>query len=452
MNNIRTIVGAMSAATSLLVYGGAVPEVSDVEMTQAGTGREVTVTYSLSAPAVVTLDVQTNANLEAEADDPGWTSIGGVAVCNAKGDVWKKVETGSGVIRWRPDESWPGHKIADGGARAVVTAWALDCTPDYMVVDISSAAQAGTQRYYPAADFLPGALAGQTGAVTNNPIYRTTTILMRKIMARNVTWTMGSTPAEPSRDPGKEATHLVTLTNNYYIGVFPVTQAQWALIQPDRQFPSYFSSVSDRAMRPVERVCFNELRMSANLTSVASGAEEWPGAPYEGSFLDLLRDKTGIDFDLPSEAQWEFAARAGNGDTKRGDGSAVLEGTVDANLSGFGRYEANGGYIDGAAPGEGASAENGTAVVGSYRPNDWGIYDTCGNVWEQCLDWYTDDISSLDGAVNTVSTSGKRVMRGGAWNNNAGWCRPAARSSVDPSAARGNYSIGFRLACRAGLD
>ena len=166
---------AVASSVFATQFAGAVPVVSSVDMNQSS--KTVVITYTLSGEdAVVTLDVQTNANTSAAANDPGWTSIGGAAVSNAKGDVWKKVETGSRRITWRPDQSWPDHVIADGGARAVVTAWSLDNTPDYMAVDITSTGGAGKQTYYPAADFVPGGVS--------NSLYKTTTLLMRRIYSR----------------------------------------------------------------------------------------------------------------------------------------------------------------------------------------------------------------------------------------------------------------------------
>ena len=441
--NIKKAILCTAATATAMLMASDTPEVANVTMTQASFGRQVTITYELNnAPngAVVTLDVETNAAGNV------WASIGGAAVCNAQGAVWRKVTSadadGSGkyTITWRPDLSWEGHKIelANGGARAVVTAWALNNTPNYMVVDISAAAQPNTQRYYPAVDFLPGGILGKDE-------YRKTAIVMRKIMAKDITWTMGSTSLESQRVTTSEMTHKVTLTNNYYIGVFPITQAQWGLIQTARPTPSYFSYVDDRAMRPVEKVSYNEIRMAANSPTAAAGANEWPGAPYAGSFLDLLRTKTGLGFDLPSEAQWEFAARAGNGDTRWGDGSAIKNTDTDANLDLLGRYKMNGGYIGGKTePTTSATAANGTAIVGSYAPNNWGLYDMHGNVWQMCLDWYTDDITAFNGAVYTTVAT-QRVRRGGAWNCEAGYCRPASRSSVNPDKQNSSI-IGFRVA------
>ena len=445
--NIKNITVAALAAMTTATLTAAVPEVSDATMTQAA-DRLVTITYSLSdAPAVVTLDIQTN-NTQGT-----WTSIGGANIQNVTGDVWKKVEIGSHTILWRPDLSWPDHKVADGGARAVVTAWALDNTPDYMVVDISAAAQPDTQMYYPAVEFLPGGLLG-------NDDYRTTKLVMRKIMAKNVMWTMGSTTLETNQRKDREATHLVTLDNNYYLGVFEVTQSQWALIQTARPTPAYYSNASYRSMRPVEQVSYNEIRNAANSTA-ANTAYDWPNDPNPGSFLGLLRTKTGIDFDLPSEAQWEFAARAGNGSTKWGDGSGITNADTDGNLNSLGRYQKNGGKPGSSDPAASVNADNATAIVGSYRPNSWGLYDTAGNVWEWCLDWREDDITSFNGRVNVDSanpsktlsgaTGSTRIGRGGAWNAGAGYCRPAYRDSDNP-ATQSLRVYGFRVSCTAGLQ
>ena len=428
--NIKKVTMAAFAAAASATLPAAVPEVSGVVMAQDAM-RHVTITYTLAdAPAVVTLDVQTNNA------SGGWASIGGEAVWNAQGDVWKKVETGSRTITWRPDHSWPGHKIADGGARAVVTAWALDNTPDYMAVDLTATGGADTQTYYPAAGFVPG-------GVTNG-IYKTTKLLMRKIMAKDVTWTMGSV-AEIGRTAARETTHQVKLDGNYYIGVYLVTQTQWQQITGYN--PS--SAKTDGTMRPVENVSYTDVRQGKGTEKAVASATGgvYPADPYGDSFLGLLRTKTGLDFDLPSEAQWEFAARAGNGEGHWGDGSAILSAGEDENLNRLGRYSKNGGTTIG------------TAVVGSYAPNAWGLYDMHGNVWEWCLDWYEDNITTYGGAVNidpaapakTLSgaSGANRVVRGGSRFNDAGVCRAAHHDSFTP--ANRNASFGVRVLCTAGL-
>ena len=411
------------------------PKIVSVAMRQ-DSHRRVTVDYELAvAPAIITLDIQTN-------DANGvWSSIGGEHIQRVTGDCWKRVDVGAHTIRWDPSADWPGHRVADGGARAVVKAWALDNPPDYLVVDISSGAQPKTQRYYPSEDFLPGGLLA-------NADYRTTSLVLRKIMAKDVTWTMGS-----ANWGNTEKTHKVTMSDSYYIGVFPITQRQWEIPEKDNDNGnfrcSYFNNVQDYAMRPVERVSYYMVRKAAgnwNDTTV-----DYPADPAPTSYLGMLRTRTGLAFDLPTEAQWEYAARAGDVDGRWGNGAAVLvvagqDDAPDANLPG--RYLANGGYADGAEPAQDCSAENGTAVVGSYAPNHWGLYDMAGNVWEWCLGGYVDDnLAQSDGAA--IADNGFAVVRGGSWSNKAFWCRLSARWGINlalPDELQKNF-FGLRVVC-----
>ena len=184
------------------------PQISNVRLEQNSVSRRVTVKYDLDETAVVTMDVLTNG-----------VSIGGANIQAVTGGCFKKVAAGNNhVVTWNPHLSWPDHKFGAGVVSVRMTAWALDNTPDYMVVDISAAAQPNTQTYYPSADFVPG-------GVTNS-LYKTTTLLMRKIMAKDVIWTIGSV-AESGRNASRETPHQVKLDGNYYIGVYPVTQTQW---------------------------------------------------------------------------------------------------------------------------------------------------------------------------------------------------------------------------------
>ena len=110
--------------------------------------------------------------------------------------------------------------------------------------------------------------------------------------------------------------------------------------------------------------------------------------------------------------------------------------------------------------GESGGVANGTAIVGSYAPNAWGIYDMHGNVWEWCLDWLENNINAHSGAVNidplapaktlTGASGATCVRRGGSWGNAAGLCRPACRYGHAPTER--SQSIGFRVVCTAGLQ
>ena len=471
MNAKNAILGvfAVVAASAFAT----VPEVTYVHMEQSPSSREVTIEYKFSGDdAVITLDVQTNANTSASASDPGWTSIGGPVVCNAQGEVWKKIEKVSNntvhTIVWNPDTTWigangDGFSVAESGARAVVRGWATNDNSAYVVVDVSNSAIPNTQaarcKYYPSVDFLPGSVPGQIGAVTNNLDYKTSFLVMRKIYAKGVTCILGSTPAETRRS-SNEKTRQVTMTSNYYIGIFELTQGQWAEVVPTRPNPSYYANLTYRAARPVEQICYNDIRC-ADCTVATSGTGNdamgpdtlggiYPDPPYTGSFLDRLRGRTGVDFDLPSETQWEFACRAGHGDGKYGNGTAILNSNAeDANLAPQTRYKYNGGDV--LNPGTNVDTTKGTVTVGSCVPNDWGLYEMLANVMELCLDKYQADVSGLAGAVNVNPNLAVVVGKGGHYYYAANQIRPAFRTDYEMN-KRHRPQLGFRVACRAGLE
>lgn len=438
LKNMMAVSGVMSA----LVMFAATPVVSDVDMTQADNSRSVTISYRLTgAPAVVTLDVETNG-------PNGWVSIGGEHIQRVSGDVWKKVsgkETYSMV--WRPDLDWPDHVVPEGGARAKVTAWALDNTPKYMVVDITEGAPVNPEkvRYYPEEEFLPGGLL-------KNPDYRTTSIVMRRIPAAGVEWTMGSVD-ETGRGANKEMTHKVKLSDDYYMGVFEITQKQWLLITGYNY--SYFSRPSGQNnVRPAEYVSYSEVRLvcgkdvSGNQVTVDSSAPYYPNDPHADSFLGKLRGRTSVAFDLPSEAQWEFAARSGNGEWRWGDGSLYTGQYSCQNLPG--RYQRNGGTLnDGtwSEPLQNCAETMGTAFAGTYSSNDWGLYDCHGNIREMCLDGYKLDIIADNGAV-CVTALDSFATRGGSYNLPSKDCRSATRSSIAVGLRSSN--TGLRVCCPMG--
>ena len=378
------------------------------------------VEYTLDAPAVVTFDIRTNN-----------VSIGGEAVVSGilyGSDVWKKVDaTGTHTIKWRTD-AWNGN----ASINAVVTAWPLNNPPNYMVADISTKAKPNTQRYYQEADFVPGGVLGDTR-------YRKTALLMRKIMAKGITWTMGNNgDASPWRE--------VTLTNNYYMGVFEVTQAQWAQVKGN--YPSKFTLASVREMRPVEQVSYDQIRVSSGNTW--SEDYEFPNPPHGSSFLGIVRTRTGINFDLPGEAQWEYAAHAGYDYSRWGDGTS----NSSANLMNLGRFSGNGGSGSDAAN---CNTNKATAICGSYKPSDFGLYDMHGNVNELCLDWYTADKAhtNLDYRVNidpsnkhyvlypTGTRGSAKVKRGGSFAQAA--VGTASRNSDADTTVY--YNFGFRVIC-----
>ena len=441
----------------------ATPEVSNVTIEQTG-NRTVTITYKLSEPtAVVTLDIQTNVTGTAE-----WVSIGGKYIQNfsPNSDVWKVVSGKSTyTIKWHPDLSWAGNKVTDG-VRAVVTAWALDNTPDYMVCDIAESAQPNTQRYYPGEDFLPGGLL-------TNADYCKGKIVMRKIMAKNVEWRRGTILYKNGNN--NDVSHLVTLTNNYYIGVFELTQGQYFALKGSRG-NSYFSSAQcDIDLLPAENVSYSLARLSHEYASsdTQTKSYSWPNDPNPVSLCGWLRQRTGLDFDLPSESEWEYACRAGHGDGYWGDGSTCGDGST-ANLSALARFASHDGRKDGMSYSAYVTSYGKDAMlaevpdyfiarVGSFKPNDWGLYDMNGNVWELCHDWYVIAVEGIGGRTNInpenplkpltsdseLGYDYYRTIRGGGFDSPLAECR-ANRRGAQKTTDRYPY-VGMRVTCRAGL-
>mgnify|MGYP004549336559 CR=1 FL=1 len=208
------------------------------------------------------------------------------------------------------------------------------------------------------------------------------------------TFTMGATPEMEEPFANEKPPHQVTLTNDYYIGKYEVTQALWQVVMGSN--PSKFKGES----LPVENVSWNDCQ----------------------EFIGKLNSITGKTFRLPTEAEWEFAARGGNK-------SRSYQYSGSNNLSDVAWYKDNSG--------------NKTHVVGTKQANELGIYDMIGNVEELCQDWYKDYSSSSQ--TNPISTIGGyyRVSRGGSLRNNNRRCRSSYRSVDFPKNRR--YDLGFRI-------
>ena len=202
----------------------------------------------------------------------------------------------------------------------------------------------------------------------------------------------------------------VTLTKPFYMGLFEVTQKQWQLVMGSN--PSKFTGDA----RPVERVSYDNIRG-------ASQGAKWPSssAVDASSFLGKLRARTGLVFDLPTEAQWEYVCRAGTTTTYSYGNSA------------------NGDYMW-----YSGNSNSQTHEVGTKKPNPWGFYDMHGNVMEWCLDWSGALVYGNDPVGPTSANS--RVQRGGCWRDAAaGSSYRCEQRDWHGSGSAGDF--GFRLAC-----
>ena len=208
------------------------------------------------------------------------------------------------------------------------------------------------------------------------------------------TFTMGATPEMENPLYEEKPAHQVTLTNDYYIGKYEVTQALWKAVMGNN--PSNFKGDN----LPVEQVSWDDCQ----------------------EFLSKLNSITGKTFRLPTEAEWEYAARGGN--KSRG-----YQYSGSNNLSDVAWNINNSGSK--------------THAVGSKQANELGIYDMTGNVWEWCQDWYGKYSSSSKTNPTGANRGSKRVARGGSWIFNLLACRSSYRGYGSPD-NRLNY-VGLRL-------
>ena len=303
------------------------------------------------------------------------------------------------------------------GAKAVVKVYPVKREkPKYIAIDLSGGTAA---THYPIEylDEIPG------GSWSDE--YKTTKLVLRHIPAGS--FIMGGRNTDY---PGAVNTnlHMVTLTKDFYMGVFEVTQRQWELVMGDNP-----SSIKGD-MRPVEMVSYVMLR--GNGVGV-----EWPQSNKvdDDSFLAMIRKKSGIVLDLPTVAQWEYACRAGT-NTGINNGLNLIDMNKDDNLALLARYRYN------EDDGKGGSTYKHT-VVGMYLPNAWGLYDMHGNVWEWCLDYIGHDISGVD-PVGPLSGDHRQRKGGSCWNE-AYICTSGQGSNSGVMTLLEEFT-GFRLCLQGG--
>ena len=220
-------------------------------------------------------------------------------------------------------------------------------------------------------------------------------VTMKLVRIPAGTFVMGSPMTESDRDGDEGPQRRVTLTSPFYIGATEVTQDQYAAVMGEN--PSHFPGPQN----PVEQV-------------------NWEDAV---AFCKALSQKIGKKGRLPTEAEWEYACRAGSS-------TRFYFSDEDKTLSEYAWYGRNSGDV--------------THPVGQKRPNAWGLFDMHGNVWEWCGDWFASGYANAKTIDPQKLGAGEsRVLRGGSWNSLVKRCRSANRNRNAPKCR--NYYCGFRV-------
>jgi formylglycine-generating enzyme required for sulfatase activity len=207
---------------------------------------------------------------------------------------------------------------------------------------------------------------------------------------------MGSPNSDRGAANDEKPQHRVRITEPYYMGKYPVTQEQWAAVMGDN--PSFFRGPKN----PVEEVSWDECLRFLQRLNVKAGGGKWQ---------------------FPTEAQWEYACRAGST-------TIFCFGDDESGLDGYGWFDKNSGGK--------------SHPVGQKKPNAWGLYDMHGNVWQWCWDWYDSGYYAHSPADDPTgpATGTDRVSHGGCWFSPARSARSANHGRIEPE-HRGSH-LGFR--------
>ena len=331
----------------VLVLAGALafaaaPTVSNVRFTPVGTGRTVKIEYDYRGDAgIVTMDVQTNTLANGTGD---WVSIGidnfaemvgGDMFCYTAGAA----ETETRSLFWRPHMGFPNQNLPSGATRVTVTAWATNAPPTWLVIPMDGVSK---KRYY--VDKVPGDITDRRYKVDN--------LVMRKVPAAGVTFRMGKSGYIPYS--------TVSFTADYYLAVYEFTKGQMSKASlPDRNY-----SVADEdAVLPYSGYTHIALRGSSSGYFYTSTNPAKSGNNVgAGSYIDTLRNKYHMLFDLPSRAEWEYAGRAGIPPETFSKAWLLERAWVWDNCEGV------------------------VQPVGLKMSNNWGFYDMIGNLVEVTLD------------------------------------------------------------------
>ena len=243
---------------------------------------------------------------------------------------------------------------------------------------------------------------------------------------------MGSPDSESGRFDNEGPQHRVKITRGFWMGKYEVTQSQWQAVMGHN--PSYFKNAGGSA--PVEQVSWDDCR----------------------EFIQKVSSRSGQAFRLPTEAEWEYACRAGTTSALYTGPLRILGDRNGPELDPIAWYGGNSGvtYEGGCDSSNWPEKQYnhtaaGTHTVGQKRPNAFGLYDMIGNVWEWCRDWHGDYPSGTQTDPQGPSSGSGRVLRGGSWLSSARLCRSAYRDWYAPD-SRDYFFNGFRVVLSASQD
>ena len=302
---------------------------------------------------------------------------------------------GQNRLVWDVAADAPGLKTTDLRISVTATSFAANAAA-YCVIDLSAGPEAAT---YPVRYTLESPEHVRGGS---NEVCQLTEMWLKRVSAGQYIF--------HATDSSHAGWYNVKITKDFYCGLFECTQQQWYQVMGT--WPSRFTNEVCRASRPVESVTHAQI----------FGQKQWPMVKTvtDDSFVGRMRARTGLSaFNLPTEGQWEYAARAGRSTSTPGQDTGV-----------YARYSSNSGTVGDYS----CDVSSGTAYVGSYETNAWGFYDCLGNVGEWTQDAYEEDLKTLYadeieqtgfvtdpvGPMSSTAADPSHITRGGSWENTSG--------------------------------
>jgi len=408
MKQLTLTVGVLACAAA----GWAEPVLDESTLTvRQDDSRNLVMQYDLSGEsAFVTLQAYTNG-----------IPLPGTCVRTLSGDVAKLVETGRRTAYWNVRKDMPNVHLVAGELSVKLTAWSLRTPPPYLVIDLL---KPQARFYYADLDALP------YGHPTNSIMYKTEFLVMRRIPAAGVRYRRGAPSTEVGYiADGREDMRYVTLSEDFYMGIFEVTEGQVAAVHG-----TYWQSGHgvNQAAYPQASLPYNDFRGPWN----DGNGYGWPEKGHAaGGVIAEFRVRTGLPgIDLPTSAQWEFACRAG------------VPGPINVVNASVNDVAWHSGNAGGRAH-----------PVGEKLPNAYGLYDMLGNLEEWMLDVFFVDppyVKDFEtggeyrdpiGLPSGSKYGSNRTTMGGSWS------RPDSQSTSTFITSQDDWksdpAMGFRLCC-----